>query len=919
MSDDINNGFTERHKARINKVLRRTGYILIIPVVLLIAGLLSLGFITDYIWMDTLGFAGIFTTILKSKIWLAAIGFLLFAVVTFFTLSWIRHTYLGHMDRSQLPPLLLERKKIIPIMVGIAALIGIFGSSITQGFGWERTLKFLNHASFGQPDPYFNLDISFYIFVLPFLKYIVYLLLGLAAFLLVVEAAAYSVFHIYRMSRSAQLHLGLTLGFIGLLLAALHMLEPFDTLLTNKVSLFQESVVHGLSYTDKVINIPKAYVLAAAALIGTVWMIVALVRGKLRGMVTPVAIYAGLLVAGQLASAAVQNFIVSPNEFSKERPFLEYNLSYTKDAYALNDIKEMQHPGNFSLTESMVKRNQKTIDNIRMNDARPLLDVYNQVQTFRTYYEFNDIDIDRYRIDGDYEQVFVGARELSMEDLPDQAQTWVNQNLRYTHGYGITMSHVNQVTPQGQPKYMVKNLPPEGVLDIRRPQIYFGEEPYQNVIVNSAVDEFDYPSGEKNVDTRFDADAGIPLNGINKLLFSLREGSFRMMISDQITDESKLLDTRNIMERVKRIAPFFTYDKDPYIVARDNGSMVWMIDAYVTAKRYPNAEPYKGEKNYIRNPIKVTVNAYTGDVNFYVVNPDDPLLKTYQRIFPDMFTTDIPDDIKSHFRYPEKLFTVQAKMYGTYHMSNLEVFYNREDAWQFPTEKYFNEDIVMEPYYMTMRLPEGKDEEFILMQPYTPKNRQNMISWIGVRNDGKNYGELFVYRFPKQKNIYGPQQIENRINQDGKISKQLNLWSQGGSKVIRGNLLVVPIEDTILYVEPVYIESSNATSLPEVKRVILAYGDHIVMERTFDDALDAILKKINPSSGDKQTGKDGDSIKDNNTEEKNNSSQPLTNAEEQLRDLSDLFDTYKKALSSGKWKKAAEIMEQIEGKLEEVK
>ncbi|WP_246206697.1 UPF0182 family protein [Virgibacillus ihumii] len=918
MNDDNNNNFTERHKERINKVLKRTGYILIIPVVLLISGLLSLGFITDYIWMDTIGFAGVFTTVFKSKIWLAVIGFLLFAVVTFFTLSWIRHTYLGHMDRSQLPAVLLERKKIIPIIVGIAALIGVFGSSITQGFGWERTLKFFNHASFGQTDPYFNLDISFYLFVLPFLKYIVYLLLGLGVFLLAVEAAAYSVFHIYRMSRSAQLHLGLTLGFIGLLLAALHLLEPYDTLLTNKVSLFQESVVHGLSYTDKVINIPKAYVLAAAALIGTVWMIVALVRGKLRGMVTPVAIYAGLLIVGQLASGSVQNFIVSPNEFSKERPFLEHNLSYTKDAYALNDIKEMQHPGNSSLSEAMVKRNQKTIDNIRMNDARPLLDVYNQLQTFRTYYEFNNIDIDRYRIDGDYEQVFVGARELSMKDLPDQAKTWVNQNLRYTHGYGITMSHVNQVTPQGQPKYMVKNLPPEGVLDISRPQIYFGEESYQNVLVNSKVDEFDYPSGEKNVDTRFNADSGIPLDGINRLLFSLNEGSFRMMISDQITDESKLLATRNIMERVKRIAPFFTYDKDPYIVVRDNGSLVWMIDAYVTAERYPNAEPYKGEKNYIRNPIKVTVDAYTGDVNFYVVNPDDPLLKTYQRIFPDMFTSDIPEDIQAHFRYPEKLFTVQAKMYGTYHMSNLEVFYNREDSWQFPTEKYFNEDIVMEPYYMTMRLPEEKDEEFILMQPYTPKNRQNMISWIGVRNDGKNYGELFVYRFPKQKNIYGPQQIENRINQDGEISKQLNLWSQGGSKVIRGNLLVVPIEDTILYVEPVYIESSNATSLPEVKRVILAYGDYIVMERTFDDALDAILKKVDSSGSKKENGNNDDSQKDSNTEEKDDSSQPLTNAEEQLRNLSDLFDTYKKALSSGNWQKAAEIMEQIEGELAEV-
>lgn len=919
MNEGSNNGLTKRQKEKINKILRRTGYILIIPVVLLIAGLLSLGFITDYIWMDTLGFAGVFTTILKSKIWLAVIGFLLFAVITYFTISWIRHTYIGHMDRSQLPKVLLERKKVIPMMLGIAVLIGLLGSSITQGFGWERTLKFLNHASFGKTDPYFNLDISFYMFVLPFLEYIFYLLLGLGVFMLLIEAAAYSVFHIYRMSRSAQLHLGLTLGFIGLLLAGLHILQPFETLLTNKVSLIQESVVYGMSYTDKVINIPKAYVLAAAALIGTVWMIVALVRGKLQRMMTPIAIYIGLLVVGQLASVAVQNFIVSPNEFSKERPFLEHNLDFTKTAYGLNDINEMKHPGNFSLSEGMVKRNQKTIDNIRMNDARPLLDVYNQLQTFRTYYEFKDIDIDRYKIDGEYEQVFLGARELSTKDLPDQAQTWVNQNLRYTHGYGITMSHVNQVTPQGQPKYMVKNLPPKGVLDVNRPQLYFGEQSYQNVIVNSKVDEFDYPSGEKNVDTRFDADAGIPLNGMNRLLFSLNAGSFRMMISDQITDDSKLLNTRNIMDRVNRIAPFFTYDKDPYIVVRDNGSLVWVIDAYLNAERYPFSESYQGEKNYLRNPIKAVVDAYTGEVTFYVVNPDEPLLKTYQNMFPDLFTSKIPKDIQAHFRYPEKLFTVQAKMYGTYHMSNLEVFYNREDFWQFPTEKYFNEDIVMEPYYMTMRLPKEKDEEFILMQPYTPKKRQNMISWMGVRNDGEHYGELFVYRFPKQKNIYGPQQIENRINQDGKISKQLNLWSQGGSKVIRGNLLVVPIEDTILYVEPVYIESSNSTSLPEVKRVILAYGDYIVMEKTFDEALDAILKKVDPEHKEKEQSKDGNSDKDNNTKEKEDSSQPLTDAEERLRNLSDMFDSYKKALSDGKWEKAAKIMEKIEGRLNDIK
>ncbi|TMN22447.1 UPF0182 family membrane protein [Lentibacillus cibarius] len=896
-------------KIKFNKKFNWIGYLVLALILVIIAGVLSLGLITDYIWMDSLDYAGVFTTILSSKILLAVAGFILFAAGTFFTLYWIRRSYMKHFDPNQLPPILLRRKAIIFIMIGISAIIGLFGSSVIQGIGWERTLKFLNHVSFGQTDPYFDMDISFYVYVLPFLKFIVFVLIGLSVFFLLLEIGAYSVFQMYRLSRSAQMHLGTTLGVIGLLLAANHVLQPFDTLSTNQVNLFQQSVVTGLSYTDDLINVPKAYILAAVAIIMTIWMIVALVRGRLRSVVVPIAVYVGLAIIGQGASVVVQNFIVSPNEFSKEKPYLEDDLSYTKAAYDLDSIEERQHPGNKSLTQEMVERNSGTIDNVRMNDSRPLLDVYNQLQTFRTYYEFNDVDIDRYKIDGNYEQVFLGARELNTTDLPSQAKTWVNQNLRYTHGYGLAMSHVNQVTPQGQPEYMLKNLPPEGSMDVERPQIYFGEEPYKNVIVNSKVEEFDYPSGDENVDTRFKANTGISLSGINRLLFALNEGSFRMLISDQVTSDSQLLDTRNIMDRVNRIAPFFTYDQDPYLVVRDDGSTVWMLDAYLTAESYPYSEAFQGETNYIRNSVKVSIDAYTGEVNFYIAEPDDPLMQTFRNIFPDLFTEDIPEDIKAHFRYPEKLFTVQASMYGTYHMSDLEVFYNREDFWQFPTEKYFNEDTTMEPYYTTLKLPNQDEEEFILMIPYTPKNRQNMIAWMGVRNDGDNYGDIFVYRFPKQRNIYGPQQIENRINQDSEISQELNLWSQGGSEVIRGNLLAIPIEDTVLYVEPIYIESNNETSLPEVKRVVLAYGDQIVMEANFDKALEEMLKTVDPKAEDE--GEQGDQEDD-----KPDSSQPIIGAEEQLQEFSDLFKDYKQALSSGDWQKAAEIMDELEGMLD---
>lgn len=642
-------------------------------------------------------------------------------------------------------------------------------------------------------------------------------------------------------------------------------------------------------------------------------MIVALYKGKLRSMLIPVIAYVVLVIAGQVTSLAVQNFVVSPNEFSKEKPFLEHNLTYTRAAYDLDNIEVKEHPGNNSLDKEMLKRNELTIDNIRINDSRPLMDVYNQKQTFRTYYQFNDIDIDRYEIDGKYEQVFIGTRELSTVDLPSQAKTWVNRNLRYTHGYGIAMSQVNQLTKQGQPEYMMKNIPAEGVMDITRPQIYFGEEPYDNVIVNSKVDEFDYPAGDENVSSSFEADSGIPLKGFNRLLFALSEGSFRMLVSDQITKESQLLETRNIMSRVERIAPFFDYDEDPYVFVRDDGSLAWMIDAYLTAENYPYAEPHNKDENYIRNSVKVVIDAYTGEVNFYVVNPDDPLLQTYKQIFPDLFTEEIPEDIQAHFRYPVNLFNIQSAMYGTYHMSNLEIFYNREDFWQFPTEKYFNEDIEMEPYYITMKLPENDKEEFILMMPYTPKKRQNMIAWMGVRNDGENYGEKFVYRFPKQKNIYGPQQIENRINQDSTISQQLNLWSQGGSEVIRGNLLAIPIEDTVMYVEPIYIESSNKTSLPEVKQIVLAYDEHIVMEETFEKALEKMLTLIDPEH---ETDEGEQPTKE--SDETDGSDQALSGAEEMLGELAKLFDAYQAELSEGNWEKAAKIMTEIESRLKEV-
>ncbi len=897
------------------------GWILGIIVAIIVIGFVIVHFVTDYIWMDSLSYGEVYTKILFSKVTLAFSGFVMFFLLTLLTLYWTRKNYLHHFLPQQLPIIVSDKKYAWLSMISISIVVGIFGSSIIQGLGWEPALKFLNRTSFQQVDPYFGLDIGFYIFSLPFIQFILYVLFNLLLFLLIIQVVAYSVFNMYRLSKKAQIQMSIYLIVMSVVLAGIHYVGKYNTLLTNQVNAFQKSVVHGLSYTDKMINIPKAYVLAIAVIIVAIWLTVVLFRKNIRAAITPIIVYVVLLIGSQVASVIVQNFIVSPNEFSREKPYLEHNLNFTRAAYDLDKIEHKEHPGNATLDEEMINRNTLTMDNVRLNDSRPLLDIYNQLQTFRTYYQFNDIDIDRYYIDGKYEQVFIGTRELSTRDLPEQAQTWVNKNLRYTHGYGVAMSQVNKVTSQGQPEYMLKNIPVDGDIEVTRPQVYFGEEEYPNVIVNSKKDEFDYPTGEENSTNRFSEKTGISLSGINRLLFAIKEGSVRMFVSDQLTPESQLLMTRNVKERIENIAPFLTYDNDPYIFVRDDGTLSWIIDAYVTANGYPYSEEFNETDNYVRNSVKVVIDAYTGEVNFYVVDEEDPILKTYKKIFPSLFSSDIPEDVFAHFRYPVDLFKIQAKMYGTYHMSNLEVFYNREDFWQFPTEKYFNQDTEMEPYYITMKLPENDEEEFILMLPYTPKNRQNMISWMGVRNDGEHYGEIFVYRFPKQKNVYGPQQIENRINQDSVISQQLNLWSQGGSEVIRGNLLVIPIEDTVLYVEPIYIESSNESSLPEVKQVVMAYEDYIVMEETYEKALEKILSFIDPTVEDPETPNVPDEPEMDDDEEQipEENLPPILDSEELLHEIGRLFDEYNEEASQGNWSNAGAIMEEIERLLETVK
>jgi uncharacterized membrane protein (UPF0182 family) len=488
------------------------------------------------------------------------------------------------------------------------------------------------------------------------------------------------------------------------------------------------------------------------------------------------------------------------------------------------------------------------MENIRLWDNRPLKDTYHQKQALRPYYDFFDIDIDRYTLEGEYRSVMLGARELFQENLDPKAQTWVNQRLVFTHGYGVALSPVTQVTEEGAPVLLIKDIPPTSDYErlqkaVERPGIYYGEKTEDYVLVHTNTEEFDFPMGDQNIYTRYEGEGGVSLNSIfRRAAYAWQLGDLNILISGEITSDSRILYHRNIQDRVSRVAPFLKLDDDPYLVITEDGGTVWIQDAYTWSDRFPYSEPLADGTNYIRNSVKAVIDAYDGSVTLYVVEPDDPLVQTYRGIFPTLFTPgdEMPQDLREHLRYPEDMFVMQAFTYRRYHMKDVKVFYGKEDLWTFPQEIYRGTAQLMEPYYVIMRLPEEGTEEFMLMLPFTPEDRDNTIAWLAGRSDGENYGKMLAFNLPKDKLIFGPMQIENRISQDTAVAERLALWSRGGSAVIRGNLLMIPIEDSFLYVEPVFLQGSSG-GLPELKAVIVATTDRLAMEQTLDEALDAVF------------------------------------------------------------------------------
>ena len=843
----------------------------------LLGGSLS-GLYTDWLWFGHVQYSAVFLTVLTTKLWLGAAGaallfFLLWVNLrvarrpTQTTLVFEGKNVLAIPDRHLVELVELGVNRMLPVAI---LLISLFAGLFVGNSLWEQVLLYLHPTEFGQKDPLFNNDLGFYVFQFPLLKSL-YRLFMLAMGLCVALSAAVYIFDekvavtehrqfitLPRVKR----HLLTLLGIMLLAKALSYRLNMYDLLYSPR------GVAAGASYTDVHILLPVLWVLmvaAGAAGIGVIWF------GFRKGWTlvgSIVAVLFGLSLFGAWGlPAAVQGLKVTPNELNAERPYIERNITFTRAAYNVSDVEERDFSAEESLTPELLEANKLTAENIRLWDHRPLLSTYAQLQAIRTYYDFHDVDNDRYTIDGEYRQVMLSARELNYEALP--SRTWVNEQLTYTHGYGVVLSPVNRILREGEPDFLLKDIPPKGHSDLKltRPEIYYGETANPYVFVRTKAREFDYPVGDQNEYTHYQGDGGVPVGGwMKRLLWAIRFKSISILLNTDVHAESRIMLYRRVLDRLQRLAPFLLFDQDPYIVL-SGGKLYWICDAYTRTAYYPYSQPTGNFGNYVRNSVKAVVDTYDGTVDFYVAEPDDPIIRSYQKVFPDTFKPldEMSADLRRHIRVPKALFEIQARIYAKYHMTDPQIFYQNEDLWEFPKETYRQDEREMEPYHNIMRLPgEAREqEEFVLMLPFTPHGKHVLRAWMCARNDGDQYGKLLVYNFPKGEQVDGPYQIEARISQNEQIREQLALWIQGGDVVIRGNLLVVPIANSLLYVEPVFLQAARG-EIPELKRVIVAYGDRIVMERDLERGLDKLFgsesalakasQPVPPDIGAKQKG-----------------------------------------------------------------
>lgn len=774
------------------------------------------GFITENQWYEALGIGPVYRT----RVGLEALLFFVGLAVAFAFAAGNAALALRLRSGLALRALGVRQRAVLTpagyMAMGASALLALILAAGART-NWTNLALFLHYTPTGVVDPVYGMDVSFYLLQLPFLDALVGWLFGLVFMtgLIVVVVYAWRGDTIdLRLSPRAVAHLSAILGVFGLVAAAGAFLGRLELVFAHN------GVVWGAGYTDVHARswLSALQGVLAVGLAGLLFANVWLRRAQLLPSVVVIWVVVWILAA--LYPAAVQRFTVQPSELSQESPYIKREIEFTRRAYGISDVQVRPYGGDATITPQQVAADSATIDNLRLWDDKQIRETYQQLQSIRTYYSFHQIDLDRYQINGTLKQVEISARELDQRRLPPQAQNWVNQKLVYTHGYGVAASPVSAVVGDGLPDYVAGDIPPTGPLQVSRPDIYFGQLTTDFVLAPSRTSEFDYPQRDQNVVTHYKGSHGVSMAGANRLLWSLRAGDFNLLISPQIDDHTQILFRREVRSRVSAIAPFLSFYDDPYVVVVD-GRIYWIQDAYVAADTYPYSQPVPDQvalaagHNYLRNSVKVVIDAYEGTPTFYVADPTDPIIRAYAATFPGLFhpLPAMPAGLQAHLRVPPKQFEVQANLYATYHISDPTVLYEREDVWDLP----------LEPYYVLMRLPGETQPEYLQIIPFTPRGKQNLVAWLAVRNDPGHYGEMVAFALPKDKVIQGPQQVISRIQQTPEFSRDKTLFNQQGSSILEGNLLVVPIGDSFLYVQPIYLRAtSSAQGLPELKRVILA-------------------------------------------------------------------------------------------------
>jgi len=736
-------------------------------------------------------------------------------------------------------------KFLVFVSFGLSVLI-----SLAFFNKWHIISFFFNQVPYGLTDPIFGLDISFYFFSLPFYETFLYWLAVVLFTSTVFSGWIYFSKNILTILFSSsskasrvKMHLFFLLSLLFVCFGFLNYFNIYELMFSSR------GAVTGIGYTDETVLVPAYRFFSLLFFISAIVFFVNAFQKKLKPALVMIAVLGLFYIIGiGVVPNIVQSYIVKPNEINRERAYIEKSIAYTRHAYDLTKIQNKDFPVSNTLTKADIQSSQATMKNIRLWNKEPLKKTFKQLQEIRLYYEFENIDVDRYMIDGELQQVMLSPRELDSNQLDPEAQRWLNLHLMYTHGFGVVMSPVNEVSPEGLPILFLKDLPTKSTisdLSVTRPEIYFGEKATDYVIVNTHQPEFNYPKGGSNVFNHYDGEGGVVLDSLFKrLVYALKFNEIKILISSVIHSDSRILYDREIRTIFSKLAPFVYFDTDPYMVVTKEGRLVWMIDGYTFSGKFPYAKYKYSSINYIRNSVKATIDAYDGTVNFYISDNEDPLIQTISNVFPHQFKPleEMPLELREHIRVPKFYFNVQADIYRTYHMSDPQVFYNREDIWELPKEIYGKSETTMESYYIVTTLPGEDKPSFLLMQPFSPRNKNNMIAWMSVKSDLDSYGEIHVYNFPKEKTIFGPMQIESRIDQDTQISKDLTLWGQVGSDVIRGNLMAIPIKDSLIYIEPIYLQATQS-KFPELKRVVFFFFFAIVMEETLEKAVDVVFGK----------------------------------------------------------------------------